>query len=897
MKNWCKLFGMSLSAVCCTLLMQGAADAAVISKVTSAKTAGIYEKTENVGFNMVLEDVAEDTVYSCQLTGVDNKRLYSEYFTVPQGTTEYYLDLGTFDPGWYKLTVYNTVGGGTAWNKFTAFTVTEPFESRTAAATPFAVDLAGNSVLTAQEKKAYAEALRLMGAEMARERAYWSNTENDYKVIADTVESLEAEGVDTLEVWANSTIPWTGDLTKVYTMQKNYANRFLNEVDAWEIWNEPDIDDVTPDLFAAFYKAAALGVHDADSALLKVFGGLCASSSYYRELLMENELLDYSDVFNVHTHRSGGTGTYYSLASEILENGRILSTLYGGKPLWVTESGIRLPVNSSGNLYSSYLNTQANYVVTSTVEAFDSAGVDKFFYFLARHYIEKEREFGMFSSDGMPYPSTAAYAALTYHLGEANYKGELRYLPDGVKGYMFNNGKEDVAVMWTKSGKSYVQLRANQSVTVVDLVGKVSYRRYDSYHNLVNIPVTTSPIIVKMGCESDPYNYFKKDFPKCEVSQEDEAPLKRVILQPVWPDLKTQNSAYILKSGESYDINVKIYNFSDTAQSGVLMASADNLNIASAMKPFSVNAGSYKTVTFTVSLADGLEGGEFGKLKLSSANPNVSESVCKYMADISERVVDETDKVYFNNFWESSKWAKNTSGTSYNTASNASGQSITFSHTFNGGDRWSYPKYYIEEGSLADAAGLVFDRTITNLTGAGDTKILMWASNGTYIANLSDFAVGTESFVVPWSMFDVYQEGEKEIDPSKINCIAVGMNASSDTPADYTISNFGYFVTDNVQAESTAVKISGIEHNKVYKIGSNLTAKSPVGDGEVSVYLNYEPYYDYEIADGEVTVNMSGLEEGAYSLIISEKDEFNHKAWDEKSFYMGIRVKDRGTFY
>ena len=234
-----------------------------VNEITPAENVGVYQKDHDVKFMMTVADNTLDYRGYYVIHNIDKEQVKRDSFTIPGGTTQFELNLGKFTPGWYRLYIYSLEDGSLCSDKYAAFSVVEPLTERYVGETPFACDHAGIEwKKDANLMNSYAEALALAGVNTVRERAYMSSDTATYQTNAAQTDAYYNNGLEGRNVWVRPNIGnWTDDLFGVYSMQKGFAEHYKGKVNSWEIVNEPDvISDLTPDIYQAYFKAAALGV-------------------------------------------------------------------------------------------------------------------------------------------------------------------------------------------------------------------------------------------------------------------------------------------------------------------------------------------------------------------------------------------------------------------------------------------------------------------------------------------------------------------------------------------------------------------------------------------------------------------------------------------------------------
>lgn len=325
-----------------------------------------------------------------------------------------------------------------------------------------AVDAAAAWLVGPDRWRALAQMVRLAGIPWVRERFSWGEVSRTpdglewgkYQTVA---EIFHAEGVSVCQVFHDS--PWwareqgretpnVNDLRDFYRVTKAAAAHFAETIQAWEVWNEPDIG-FFPDLadrFAGIQKACYLGLKAGSPDASVLQGSFCRGFCRFDEALFEQGIAPYYDVFNWHIYN---TPENYA---RVLDGYRGLLSQYGveSRPIWLTEAGIRLEGTEGDN--KQHLNDaderrQCQFVAPSVVSAL-AAGTDRYFFFVLPHYLENGVQFGLLRPDLTPLPGFVALSACANLIGDGDYLGELEGLPEGVQGRLFRTARGNTLVLW-----------------------------------------------------------------------------------------------------------------------------------------------------------------------------------------------------------------------------------------------------------------------------------------------------------------------------------------------------------------------------------------------------------------------------------------------------------------
>lgn len=532
------------------------------------------------------------------------------------------IDLGKHPTGYF--TVSAVTGTQTLFTK--SYVVLPPVEDRDLESdSPFASDFASYHILADREDVVanYAAAAKLCGVSVLRERLDWIYTEwneggCDFSRADRFYNKINDMGLEILPFFSNAP-RWTTENGKVfmdeqlavYRFSKRVAERYANISQALEVWNEMDYFTYVPaDMYASFYKAAALGVVDSGTSLPKIIGGLCepVNSNPYLTILYKSDVFDYSDAFNWHYHiydRAERSVTEFVDGTKAGQFATFANTYLSSLPSWCTEAGIKLyaPAGCADMTFAQQ-KIQANYMVTSACQSL-AAGTDKHFWFILGNMPEDGGWFGSYGADDRPFASVVTEAVMTQTLGKGIYKGELKGLPSGAEGHVINNGEDDVIVLWATSDRD-VTLSVPGNVLKTTVVG-----------NREVLCPTNGKITVKAGSEpmfitvdgivdASSYTATSNGEIKTISAKSDFTVGERVILTQLWYDL-TDSASYLSARNNGYrvsangnTITLQLVNFNDFEVTGTVSGSADGYTVTGSGETITIPAMSETEVTFTI---------------------------------------------------------------------------------------------------------------------------------------------------------------------------------------------------------------------------------------------------------------------------------------------------------
>lgn len=532
------------------------------------------------------------------------------------------IDLGKHPTGYFTLRA--TSADRTLFEK--SYVVLPPVEERDLESdSPFASDFASYHILADREDVVanYAAAAKLCGVSVLRERLDWIYTEwneggCDFSRADRFYNKINDMGLEILPFFSNAP-RWTTENGKVfmdeqlavYRFSKRVAERYANISQALEVWNEMDYFTYVPaDMYASFYKAAALGVVDSGTSLPKIIGGLCepVNSNPYLTILYKSDVFDYSDAFNWHYHiydRAERSVTEFVDGTKAGQFATFANTYLSSLPSWCTEAGIKLytPAGCADMTFAQQ-KIQANYMITSACQSL-AAGTDKHFWFILGNMPEDGGWFGSYGADDRPFASVVTEAVMTQTLGKGIYKGELKGLPSGAEGHVINNGEDDVIVLWATSDRD-VTLSVPGNVLKTTVVGNREV--LCSTNGKITVKAGSEPMFITVDgtVDASSYTATSNDEIKTISAKSDFTVGERVILTQLWYDL-TDSASYLSARNNGYrvsangnTITLQLVNFNDFEVTGTVSGSADGYTVMGSVETITIPAMSETEVTFTI---------------------------------------------------------------------------------------------------------------------------------------------------------------------------------------------------------------------------------------------------------------------------------------------------------
>lgn len=249
------------------------------------------------------------------------------------------------------------------------------------------------------------------------------------------------------------------DLAGTFDFMKKFATYQRGRIDTLEYFNEPDIGSWPEPAwdFAAAAKAASLGFR-AGNPDVKILNGSLAQPppSLYAQSVLDNELQEYIDIFNIHSYAA--PGTMEELANNcfaFLEKNKL-----GDIPIYITEIGHDLEGPGLKNNWipgkKEHSTLQAMLcaeVLPKQYLTLQERGINKVFYFcmIPKNERNDTKAWGLLGYDFTIKPAFVALTTLTAEFGNAQMLGKLDLGPE-IHAYLFAqpNGTQSLA-FWSRS--------------------------------------------------------------------------------------------------------------------------------------------------------------------------------------------------------------------------------------------------------------------------------------------------------------------------------------------------------------------------------------------------------------------------------------------------------------
>ncbi len=223
----------------------------------------------------------------------------------------------------------------------------------------------GDEHPTAREELAL---MREAGIGWVRADFAWQNIQPKRDVwrfdhLDETVAWAKAAGVRILPILDYS-VPWANPAHRHLDDWRQYVEtlvtRYRDEITAWEVWNEPNLDQFWPEPnpadYAALLEATCTTIKAADPDALVVFGGTAHVDLSFIEGVYRSGGGRHFDVMAVHPYCHPVPPEQGDITGDLHRLRRLMAR-YGdeNKPIWVTEIG--WPTNDTPDWWSDIIST------------------------------------------------------------------------------------------------------------------------------------------------------------------------------------------------------------------------------------------------------------------------------------------------------------------------------------------------------------------------------------------------------------------------------------------------------------------------------------------------------------------------------------------------------------
>ncbi len=393
---------------------------------------------------------------------------------------------------------------------------------------------------------------------------------------------------------------YPADLRDVYKFARAASGHYANEIRAWEVWNEPDIDFwplELSDKLAGVQKSAYLGLKDGNPNAIVTNAALVKGDTPFFRNFYACGTAEYSDIFNWHCYK---TPADYK---KILASHLALLQKHGAeaRPIWLTEAGLRIkgddgPGNRLLGLDSQ--KVQCRYIPKSVVMSL-AAGSDRHFFFVLPDYLEEGLQFGLLKPDITPYPGFVALSAAANILGQAEYLGEYKIAQSpNVAAYGFATPRGVVLSIWAEQEAEVSLPISKPSVIVADIFGDET--NVPTVGGNASLKVGSDVTYVFMPGNAKSYEFTGNPRPAGRIAAN--KPSRAVVVGYCNLPIDKAADAYRLSDASGFKYTVEVYNFDEhTPMSGqVEVAVPDGWRIDRSEEKVALDPMERRVLTFDV---------------------------------------------------------------------------------------------------------------------------------------------------------------------------------------------------------------------------------------------------------------------------------------------------------
>jgi hypothetical protein len=243
---------------------------------------------------------------------------------------------------------------------------------------------------------------------------------------------------------------------------KETVTHYKDRVDAWCIWNEPNLSDRfwrgTPEEFFALTKAAAAAIREVDPGAFIIGGAFntTASEDWFRGIFTSGAM-DNIDAIAYHPYMIGPGPT----ANAYTNFQKIVSEYGFGDKIWVTEVGYPTydgPSRPAGRYGTDVQAANMPETVMLTITLLTVNGAQRIFWYhlfdpvpASQDNGDSEDWFGLVNHDFTPKPGAAAYRLAAKHIPGTVCKTPGRDgLSNVIQAYYFEGQNRHALIVWNE---------------------------------------------------------------------------------------------------------------------------------------------------------------------------------------------------------------------------------------------------------------------------------------------------------------------------------------------------------------------------------------------------------------------------------------------------------------
>ncbi len=563
----------------------------------------------------------------------------------------------------------------------------------------------------------------------------------------------------------------------------------------WEFWNEQDIHFAPESAwdYAAAMKAAYLGFKAGDPTLPVALGAIARTYLMnYCNIMMDNGLSDYIDIFNIHTYAP--LKDYPKLLNGI--HAYLKRYNMSNRPIWFTENGSRAEGPARIDSYMPGVKAHspeqellvAEYLPKAMIYL-QSLGVDRDFFFLLSPYSEQNgtKDWGLMRRDFTVKPGYAAFSNLINNLGSAKFEGTVK-LGKGIRGFLYrqSDGRQTLA-FWSLSELDTEDNSPNRRITdpierhftipaqngtytgnnifgtpfkVVATDGKLrlmSTRMISYVNNLANQkPTIPFQAVVKSGAPHH-VNYDRTIVYRVELTDD-----------------------FILSHGKDYAevkkeravLKLQVWNLSCQGKCGeVEIRGGKTIGL-----PGRFTIPAFSKVEFPLKFTPNTNDNHAGRMEINGKFNGKGTSRLIIPMFLPGKLVLASRQVKLQGILDPKKWRANSSG-KMSISYDKTEQAVKFETQFSGeGDFWVYPEYILEfpTETLKNACGIAFE--VKAAPADGIKKMLVMGVTGKQKEQGKSAWYPAGNPATKWEE-RVARINPYDLNPSDIKMLRIGLNS------------------------------------------------------------------------------------------------------------------------
>lgn len=316
-------------------------------------------------------------------------------------------------------------------------------------------------------------------AQMEPERGVWDFAKADSAIKIFQDHKMHLLGILGYSTdWLKGSAPSTEEEMAAFVQYvEQITRRYRNQIDFWEVWNEPNTIRFRlpkPDAkeYTRLLKSAYTTIKK--TAPEKQVIGMATNPEdlSFIEQALQMGAGDFTDIISIHPYQDPPSthGSPLSQLDKIRTLRELLKKYNCARPLWITECGLQTGGNSSER-------DQAVYLVKLYVLVLAEGLAERIYWFNLTDSGERDSpeggHFGLMHKDQTPKPSYVSYYTMVEHLHDFISVKRLE-LSEGGYGFDFLfKDRHKVRVAW--SDKTSQMVKIPEGARVRDLMGNETF--------------------------------------------------------------------------------------------------------------------------------------------------------------------------------------------------------------------------------------------------------------------------------------------------------------------------------------------------------------------------------------------------------------------------------------